>query len=71
MKTAIFTDDNGTTQLILTPQSDFDKSVIAKILLDKRYVQIMEGQFYKCCGGYERQGDQPSSLIFRFHGADG
>ena len=54
MKTAIYIED-GITQIVLTPEPEYEKDVI-KGLGDKiSRVQVFQGTFYDCRGGWVRQ----------------
>lgn len=77
MKLAFYSDD-GTTQVVITPETDWEKSVVAKIPEDGLF-QMYRGSFYDCRGGWKRQGwgyndygvggiepKDDASLIFRF-----
>ena len=59
MKTAVYIED-GLTQLVLTPETDFEKSVSEKIV--EGNVTIKRGGFYRCVGGWVREND-PSSIM--------
>ena len=54
MKTAIYIND-GRTQLVLTPESDFEKGVVGRIDKGEHAVKIYTGEFYDCQGGWTRQ----------------
>ena len=64
MKTAIYI-EQGVTQLVLTPQNEWEKSVIKAIATGEQSVQIKRGSFYECRGGWVRFDDanNDSSLI--------
>lgn len=64
MKTAIYIED-GTTQLVLTPESNFEKEAIEKINREKLDVTINKGSFYLCQGGWNRHGENDNSLMIR------
>lgn len=65
MKTAIYIED-GTVQLVLTPESDFEKDSL-KAMKDKHCdFGIFEGSFYDCRGGWIRQ-----SAYYRPMGIEG
>ncbi len=76
MKTAIYIED-GVTQLVLTPETKYEKGII-KAFGDKLdRVQVFNGTFYDCRGGWVRQSaykyqafscgnkDEDHSLIMR------
>lgn len=54
MKTAIYIED-GITQIILTPESEFEKDVIEKFGKEDLKTEIYSGAFYDCRGGWVRQ----------------
>lgn len=67
MRVAIYIQD-GTTQLVLTPESDWEKDVTAKMARDGEYdVTIKRGSFFECRGGWFRHSDYASdeSLMLR------
>jgi hypothetical protein len=64
MKTAIYI-ENGNTQLVLTPENDWEQQVIRCIEDGAQEVEIHRASFYECRGGYFRQGTDDSSLILR------
>ena len=53
MKTAIYIED-GLTQLVLKPETDFEKGVVGKVDKGLHTVRIYTGGFYKCEGGWNR-----------------
>lgn len=64
MKTAIYVED-GTTQVVLTPESDFEKDVLSKFEYGAAKVNLFHGSFYDCRGGWVRQSHySPSSAIY-------
>ena len=67
MKTAIYIED-GITQLVLTPQNEWEKKVIASIETGNTETVILRGEFYECRGGWQRVvglGNSEESLIIR------
>ena len=54
MKTAIYIED-GIVQLVLTPESDFEKNAIRSFEDKPTTTQIFSGTFYDCRGGWVRQ----------------
>ena len=54
MKTAIYIED-GTTQLVLTPETEYEKGVVGMFGDRLNRVQLFEGSFYDCRGGWVRQ----------------
>ncbi len=65
MKTIIYIED-GITQLILTPESSFEKELVSRISHGKHVMSLYTGGFYDCQGGWIRQGNQEeTSLMIR------
>jgi hypothetical protein len=62
MKTSIWV-ENGLTQLVLTPENEWEKSVINAVEEAGDKVSIMRGGFYECRGGWTRQSTTNDSLI--------
>lgn len=60
MKTAIYI-ENGLTQLVLTPETEWEEAVCAKIEIGD--VTIKRGSFYRCQGGWVRQYPDDKSLM--------
>lgn len=58
MKTAVYIED-GVTQVVITPENDFEKSVIST-LHDEPETKVMFGQFYGCQGGWIRHENKPN-----------
>ena len=58
MKTAIYIED-GTVQLVITPESEFEKSSLRSFESTDMTAKIMTGTFYGCQGGWIRHLDQP------------
>ncbi len=54
MKTAIYIED-GVTQLVLTPETEYEKDIVHAFGKKLSRVQVFEGQFYDCRGGWIRQ----------------
>lgn len=54
MKTAIYIED-GVVQLVLTPESDFEKNVLKEFKNKDLKTEIFSGTFYDCRGGWVRQ----------------
>lgn len=54
MKTAIYIED-GTLQLVLTPDTKFEKDALKTLISKKVDARIMEGSFFECAGGWFRQ----------------
>lgn len=65
MKTAIYIAD-GVTQLVITPETEFEKEVFDKVDDKLLSAKIMTGSFYACQGGFVRQSSgNDKSLIIR------
>lgn len=56
MRTAIYVEDD-VLQLVCTPDSDFEKEILAGFYGKGITAQIFNGQFYHCRGGWARQTD--------------
>lgn len=54
MKTAIYIED-GVVQLVITPESDFEKSALRSFEDKPMEAQVFAGTFYDCRGGWVRQ----------------
>jgi hypothetical protein len=66
MKTAIYI-ENGRSQIVLTPENDWEKQVIKGIADKPSTVRFHNGSFYPCQGGYTRHGTYDESLIIVTH----
>jgi hypothetical protein len=64
MKTAIYI-ENGDTQLVLTPEDDWEMAVIRSIETGRQDVTIKRGDFYECQGVWHRMSSDETSLILR------
>ena len=56
MKTAIYIED-GFVQLVITPESDFEKNALTSFQEKPLDAKIFDGSFYDCRGGWVRQND--------------
>lgn len=54
MKTAIYIED-GVVQLVITPESDFEKSTLRAFSDKPLMAKVFSGSFYDCRGGWVRQ----------------
>ena len=54
MKTAIYIED-GVVQLVITPESEFEKNALTSFESKPLSVKIFNGTFYDCQGGWARQ----------------
>ena len=66
MKTAIYIED-GTVQLVITPESEFEKNALSTFENRPLDAKLHSGSFYDCRGGWVRQKGyyEPG-----FHGTD-
>lgn len=62
MKITIYVAD-GITQLVITPETDFEKKAVAQFEKKPLSVKIMSGSFYECQGGFVRQGSDQSLIL--------
>lgn len=53
MTTAIFIQD-GIVQLVLTPETEWEKSAMKMLADGSHSVTVKRGSFYECRGGYTR-----------------
>jgi hypothetical protein len=56
MKIALYIED-GLEQIVLTPETDSEKSLLSKLHAADREMSIYHGSFYACRGGWMRQGE--------------
>lgn len=56
MKTAIYIED-GVVQLVLTPETDFEKDAMRTFYDKPLEAKLFQGSFYDCRGGWVRQSD--------------
>lgn len=54
MKTAIYIED-GTVQLVITPESEFEKNALSTFQNKPLDAEVFSGTFYDCRGGWIRQ----------------
>jgi hypothetical protein len=54
MKTAIYIED-GLVQLVITPESDFEKNALSSFSEGELSAKLHAGSFYDCRGGWVRQ----------------
>jgi len=62
MKTAIYIED-GKTQLVLTPENEWETNCLKLVSDKKQGLEIHSGSFYDCRGGWTRQSTDDTSLI--------
>jgi hypothetical protein len=54
MKTAIYIED-GVAQLVITPETSFEKDAVEKFTGKPLEVTVTSGSFYQCQGGWIRR----------------
>ncbi len=54
MKIALYIED-GLEQIVLTPKSETENSILGKLHDSERTLRIYQGVFYVCRGGWVRQ----------------
>jgi len=66
MKIAFYMED-GLEQIVLTPESETEKAMLARVHDGGREIAIKRGSFYECRGGYVRQSsnDDSTMLVLR------
>ena len=63
MKIALYIED-GREQIVLTPESDTEKSILAKMHGGSRKISLRKGGFFRCMGGWTREAaSQESTMI--------
>jgi hypothetical protein len=67
MKTAIYIED-GTVQLVVTPETAFEKNALSTLQENKIEAKLFSGAFYDCRGGWIRQTAHQTSG--QFHSSD-
>jgi hypothetical protein len=63
MKIALYIDADGREQIVLTPQTKDETSLVGRITDESRIMTIYRGSFYDCQGGWTRQGTGEQSTI--------
>ena len=63
MKTAIYIED-GTVQLVITPETEFEKNALSSFYEKPLKVEIFDGAFYDCRGGWIRQTALQHSRLY-------
>lgn len=77
MKIAFYMED-GLEQIVLTPESKFEHSMLEKLHNGSRSFDIKRGSFYECRGGYVRgaftppyeSGDASTMIVLRQIGSE-
>lgn len=66
MKIALYIQD-GLEQIVLTPEGDTEKSILAKLHDGTRDMSINRGSFFECHGGWVRHstGDDSTMIVLR------
>lgn len=64
MKTAIYIED-GVVQLVITPESDFEKNALSSFNDKPLDAQLFSGTFYECRGGWVRQTSYRNGGIYQ------
>jgi len=62
VKTAIYIED-GTVQLVITPESDFEKDAMRTFGDGEIEAKMFRGSFYDCRGGWVRQSQYNQHLL--------
>jgi len=63
MKTAIYIED-GIVQLVITPESDFEKNALSSFEEKPLEAKIFSGSFYDCRGGWIRQAEYVPNRLY-------
>lgn len=66
MKTAIYI-EGGVVQLVITPESDFEKSALRSFEGKEADAKVFSGSFYDCRGGWTRQNDYHHPSVYGDH----
>ena len=69
MKTAIYIED-GVVQLVITPESEFEKSALKSFGSDGISAEIFRGTFYDCRGGWVRQTQHHGNHLQGFESSE-
>lgn len=64
MKATILIED-GATQVVLTPETPWDRAVVSAFEEGDQRIFVKRGEFYKCQGGWTREGGSNECLIIR------
>jgi hypothetical protein len=62
MKIALYITD-GYNQIVLTPEGDTEENILCKLHNPNNGMYMRKGSFYKCQGGWVRQGADDNSTI--------
>ena len=64
MKTCIYVDE-GKTQIVLTPENEFEKNIVNDFDFKNSNVQLFKGSFSDCQGGWTRLYNYDSSILIK------
>lgn len=66
MKIALYI-ENGVEQIVLTPDGEFERSLLAKLDAKDRVLTIKHGSFFETNGGWIRHddGDRSTMIVLR------
>ena len=62
MKIALYIEE-GFEQIVLTPETETETLILAKLDDETRSISIMSGSFFECRGGWMRNGTEDSSTM--------
>lgn len=62
MKVAIYC-ENGATQLVLTPEGEFEKNAVKTLEGKTHRLEVHSGSFAECKGGYFRRYEEEFSVM--------
>lgn len=65
MKIALYIDD-GREQIVLTPETDTERNILARMHDGTRKTSFHKGGFYACLGGWTRLNNETNSTIIVF-----
>lgn len=63
MRIALYIED-GLEQIVLTPESDTEKSILGKLHDVSRELDIQRGAFFDCRGGWKRYGVHQTHSLY-------
>lgn len=55
--------ENGIDQVILTPDTEKERAIIAAVFDGDSEISVHKGSFYECRGGWVREGIDKTSTI--------
>jgi hypothetical protein len=62
MKVALYIED-GREQIVLTPETPTEKGIVGKLHDGTRTLNVYQGEFYACQGGWSRHNNGNASTI--------